>query len=110
MIITDFTKPLFSLTVAEYIDLHKSLLDGNDKQTKKSSDSEKDLLDIEEAADYLHMAKSSLYSLNSRKKIPYIRVTGKIYYRRSALDDWLASGERKTTAQLQREVRRGGFK
>lgn len=105
----DFSKPLFSLTIAEYIDLHTSLVDTSDKQTKVSNNV-KDLLTIQEAADYLQMSVATLYTFNSRKKIPYVRVTGKIYYRRTALDAWLASGERKTNAQLRREAIEGGVK
>lgn len=100
------SRPLYSLTVGEFIKL-LHLVVKNEKLQSTESVSEKDLLDIQEAADYLKLAVATLYSLNSRKKIPYVRVTGKIYYRRSALDDWLASGERKTIAQLKREVMGG---
>jgi excisionase family DNA binding protein len=110
MMNTDLTKPLFSLTIAEYIDLHKSLFVASGNQIKDSNDNVKELLTIQEAADYLQMSVATLYTFNSRKKIPYVRVTGKIYYRRTALDAWLAGGERKTNAQLRREAMEGGVR
>jgi excisionase family DNA binding protein len=104
----DYGRPIFSLTIAEYIDLHKSLFETNSKQVKENNDNIKELLTIQEAAEYLQMSVATLYTFNCRKKIPYVRVTGKIYYRRTALDAWLASGERKTNAQLRREAMEGG--
>ncbi len=101
-------RPMYSLTVGEYIELHQSLM-----KKKQIDDSivglkEKDLLTINEAAVYLDLAVSTLYSMNSRRQIPFSKVVGKVYYRRSALDAWLATGERKTTAQLRAETRKEG--
>ena len=100
-------QPLYSLTVGEYIELHQSLV--NVIPTANSVGvKEKDLLTINEAADYLDLAVSTLYAMNSRRQIPFSKVLGKVYYRRSVLDEWLATGERKTTAQLRAETRNGG--
>ena len=98
-------QPLYTLTVGEWIDLQRSLF--NELHSNKSEDSNqsKDLLTIDEACDYLDMKKSSLYSMNCRRQIPFTKVLGKVYYRKSALDSWLASGDRKTTTQLRQELR-----
>lgn len=106
---TDNNRPLYSLTVGEYIELQKAIQLGI-LPKNATVEQIKELLTIQEAAAYLQMSVATLYTFNSRKKIPFCRVTGKIYYRRSALDAWLASGERKTNAQLRREAMEGGAK
>jgi hypothetical protein len=45
--------------------------------------------------------------MNCKGRIPFTMVSGKVYYRRNALEQWLESGERKTKAQLRREVEEG---
>ncbi|WP_111447155.1 helix-turn-helix domain-containing protein [Breznakibacter xylanolyticus] len=100
-------QPLYSLTVGEYIELHQSLVNVI-PSANSVAEKEKDLLTISEAADYLDLAVSTLYAMNSRRQIPFSKVLGKVYYRRSVLDEWLASGERKTTAQLSAETRKEG--
>ncbi len=106
---TENNRPLYSLTVGEYIELQKAI-QTDILQKNATVEQNKDLLNIQEAADYLQMSVATLYTFNSRKKIPFCRVTGKVFYRRSVLDIWLASGERKTTAQLRREAIEGGVK
>ena len=103
----DSNQPLYSLTVGEYIELHQSLVNVI-PTTNSAAEKEKDLLTISEAATYLDLAVSTLYAMNSRRQIPFSKVLGKVYYRRSVLDEWLASGERKTTAQLRAETRKEG--
>ena len=54
---------------------------------------EKVYLTIDEAVDYLSIAKSYLYKMTAKKRIPFYRPTGKkIYFKKSELDDWMNSG------------------
>lgn len=99
----DQSKPMFSLTVGEYIKLHQTLM-YDIKPENTAGIKEKDLLTIQEAAEYLNLSVATLYSMNCRKQVPFTKVIGKVYYRRSVLDFWLASGDRKTTAQLKAEA------
>lgn len=103
--ITD--KPLYSLTVGEYIELHKSLLKDLHQSQPNDNPALKELLTIEEAAEFLHMSVATLYTFNCRRRIPFIKVSGKVFYRRSSLLEWLDSGERKTKAQLSKEIMEG---
>ncbi len=100
-------RPLYSLTVGEYLELHKSLLNDLALLQPNVTNPPKDLLTIQEAAEFLQLSVATLYTMNCRKRIPYIKVSGKIYYRRSVLFDWLDSGERKTISQLRREITEG---
>jgi len=110
MQIKKIDQPLFNLTVGEWIEIQKSLFDelhSNRGKGSKESNKPKDLLTIDEACDYLDMKKSTLYSMNCRRQIPFTKVLGKVYYRKSALDQWLATGDRKTQAQLNSEIWEG---
>ncbi len=98
-------KPLYSLTVGEYIELHKSL--SRDLTVRQPNDDLKELLTIREAAELLYLSVPTLYTMNCKGQIPFTKVSGKVYYRRSALELWLESGERKTKVQLRREVEEG---
>lgn len=104
MQIKKIDQPLFNLTVGEWIEIQKSLFEELLSNRGKESNESKDLLTIDEACDYLDMKKSTLYSMNCRRQIPFTKVLGKVYYRKSALDQWLASGDRKTQAQLNNEI------
>jgi len=100
-------QPLYTLTVGEWINLQKSLLKEFTQSHSRETGDIKELLTIEEAAKYLKMSKATLYTMNCHRQIPFTKVSGKVYYRRSTLDQWLASGDRKTQAQLKREIREG---
>lgn len=100
-------QPLFTLTVGEWMEIQKSLIDELHSSKSQASNESKDLLTIDEACNYLGMKRATLYSMNCRRQIPFTKVLGKVYYRKSALDHWLASGDRKTKAQLNNEILEG---
>jgi excisionase family DNA binding protein len=50
----------------------------------------KEVLDMNETANYLKISKSHLYKLTSKKQIPHSCPNGKrIYFNREELDKWL---------------------
>jgi excisionase family DNA binding protein len=50
----------------------------------------KEILSLEEAAEYLQLSKSCLYKMTSSKEIPYYVPGGKkIYFKRNELDNWV---------------------
>ncbi len=100
-------KPLFSLTVGEYLELQKSIINDLSLLQPKEANQPKELLTIHEAAEFLRLSVATLYTMNCRNQIPMTKVSGKVYYKRSALMEWLDSGDRKTKVQLQTEVRGG---
>lgn len=104
---SNLEKPLYSLTVGEYIELHKSLLNDLNKQLKVNTPELKEILTVQEAAVFLHLSVATLYTMNSRNQIPFTKVLGKVYYRQSELMNWLASGNRKSNAQLRNEILKG---
>ena len=48
-------------------------------------------LTISEASAMLNLAKPTIYTLVSKKKIPFIKITKKLYFSANALNEWLES-------------------
>jgi excisionase family DNA binding protein len=63
-------------------------------------------LDISEAADFLKMAKQTLYGLTSNRQIPFIKKGKKVYFNKSEIVAWLNEGKMKTRV----EILKAGFK
>jgi predicted DNA-binding transcriptional regulator AlpA len=55
---------------------------------------------IELAVKITGLAKQTIYSLVSLRKIPYSKQTKKLYFSRAELLQWLKSGKRKTQLEL----------
>lgn len=61
----------------------------------------KEILTLDEAAEYTGMKKSSLYKLTSSRTIPHYKPTGKnCFFRRTELEDWLTTNPVATTTEL----------
>lgn len=61
----------------------------------------KEVLTLEEAAQYAGMSKSCLYKLTASKAIPHYKPNGKnCFFRRTELEDWLTSNPVATEAEL----------
>jgi excisionase family DNA binding protein len=61
---------------------------------------EKDIITFEEACQFLHLAKPTLYGLTSRNEIPFLKKSRKIYFRLSELEKYLLEGRRKTKSEI----------
>jgi len=63
-------------------------------------ESENDLLDISEAAEFLKVSVASLYTKVSRKEIPVSKPGKRLYFDRKELREWIRSGKRKTIGEF----------
>lgn len=62
---------------------------------------QKDVLTLEEAAQYTGLKKSYLYKLTSTKAIPHYKPNGKnCFFKRTELEEWLTTNPVATTADL----------
>lgn len=61
----------------------------------------KEILTIEEAAEFLSVSKSYLYKQTSAQRIPHYKPTGKpCYFRRSELEEWILAGRISTKEEI----------
>lgn len=65
----------------------------------------KDVLNFNEAAQYLELSHSHLYKQTSAGEIPFYKPNGKkLYFKRSELEDWMLRNRNTTTDELTQEV------
>jgi excisionase family DNA binding protein len=64
-----------------------------------------EVLNATQAAEFLHIAKQTLYSMTSRRKIPFYKNGKKILFRRGDLEEWLNSGKHEQMSQIQKQAR-----
>lgn len=60
----------------------------------------KEILTIEEAAEFLSVSKSYLYKQTSAQAIPHYKPTGKRCYFRSELEAWILAGRISTKSEI----------
>ena len=65
-----------------------------------------EVLNAEQAAEFLHIAKQTLYSMTSRRKIPFYKNGKKILFRRGDLEEWLDAGKHEQEKNIQRQALR----
>lgn len=66
----------------------------------------KEVLTLDEAAQYTGMKKSYLYKLTSSRVIPHFKPSGKTcFFRRADLENWLTSNPVATVADLNGQAR-----
>jgi excisionase family DNA binding protein len=67
--------------------------------------SNKQTLNLEEAAAFTGLATSYLYKLTSTQEIPHYKPRGKmLYFDRSELETWLRQGRVKSIAEIERQA------
>lgn len=89
------TTVLISLSGQQLDDLiASSLRKALQHQTPQVNDHNDDtLLDTEEAALLIKYKKTSVYGLVKRKKIPFIKVEGKLLFSQKKLLEWISKGD-----------------
>lgn len=65
---------------------------------------EKDILNISEAADYLGLAKQTLYGYTSTNKIPFKKVNKKLFFDKKDLLKWLDKGKVQCQSEVEEEL------
>lgn len=71
----------------------------------------KDILSLEEAAQYIGVEKNYMYKLTHERKIPHYKPNGKMcYFKRAELEEWLMSNPVATKQELEQEAQAYCFK
>jgi excisionase family DNA binding protein len=75
------------------------------EESKKLQYLREEILNLEEAMNYLSLSKSKLYDKISSNEIPfYVTEEKRILFRKSELDYWIFSGEVSTTENFDKVV------
>ena len=80
-------------------------LDGIEKNLFSIKLQSKEILTLEEAAEYMGMKKSYLYKLTSSNKIKFFSPLGKlIYFHKEDINDFLLQNPNKTSSSIEDDV------
>ena len=63
------------------------------------------LLTIKEAADYLSLAKQTLYGFTSKNLIPHVKRAKRLLFKRSDLDKWLMEGRKSSRSEIAEKLK-----
>jgi excisionase family DNA binding protein len=69
----------------------------NKKRTTKPED--RDILDIDQASEYLSVSRSTLYKLIQRGAVPHMKIGGGVRFSRRMLLEWVEEESRKNLKQ-----------
>ena len=65
----------------------------------------KEVLNLEEAATFLGIAKSTLYKMTHENHLPYFKPSGKlIFFEKKALLDWVRGAKSKSVDEIKEEA------
>lgn len=80
-------------------------LNNIEKLIKDQSLLQKDVLNLNEACEYLQMSHSHIYKLTSNNSIPHFKPNSKkIYFNRKELDMWLQRNKAITTDEIEQQA------
>lgn len=63
-------------------------------------------MNISEVADYIKVAKSTIYGLTHKNTIPNYKIGKKLYFKKSEIDEWINSKKRKAKNEIEDEARK----
>ncbi len=76
-----------------------------EKLLKAQNLQQREVLTLEEAAEYLSVSESHLYKLTSGKEIPCSKPTGKkLYFKREELNEWMLSNRILTNNEVDKQA------
>ncbi|OJW81837.1 MAG: hypothetical protein BGO69_15170 [Bacteroidetes bacterium 46-16] len=73
-------------------------------QRSTSSSPKVEVLSIEQAAEFLNLNKTTIYSLVSRRQIPNYKQGKRLYFFLHELTEWIIEGRKKTDKELQTDA------
>ena len=59
------------------------------------------LLSIDQASEYLNLAKPTIYSMVSKGTIPFMKKSKRLYFSKEELLDYVKGGRNKTNAEIE---------
>lgn len=74
-----------------------------EQQPEKKYLQQVDILNLQEASEFINLAKPTIYGLVNQRKIPYYKNGKKLYFKRSELQSWIEAGKHKTIAEIEED-------
>ena len=83
------------------ISIKKSFDEFENRNSIQDQDS---IFTVQEASDFLNLAKQTLYGFTSKNEIPFIKKGKKLYFKKSDLQKWLLEGKQKSKSEIIQEL------
>lgn len=80
--------------LSKKLDKIESLLNDNNKPKEDG------LLNVKEAAKLLNLSVPTIYGYVSDRKIPFMKITKRLYFSRTDLMDWVRENKRDTSEDI----------
>jgi len=95
----------FEVIEARLSSIENLILDLKHKpQTVEPTEQPEQLLTIKEAAEFLSLTVPTMYSKVSKREIPCMKRSKRLYFSNSELLEYLKGGRKKTSSEIQQEV------
>lgn len=87
----------------------------NVRKDDKTTITMSEVLNLNQAAEYVSLSKSAIYKKTSERNIPHFKQGKKLYFKRSELDEWLTEVRIFTHAEIEKQandyiMKRGKFR
>jgi excisionase family DNA binding protein len=80
--------------------IHNSVKKAMSEQAPDSSISANLLFTVDQASEFLNLAKQTLYTFTSKRQIPFIKRGKKLYFKKVDLESWLNEGKKATVKEI----------
>jgi len=99
-------EPIFLTTLnkEEYKELLTATFREALKETSSSNSKFPEILDVEQASEFLHLKVTTLYEKTSTKQIPHFKKGNKLYFNRTELETWIQQGKVKTANEIESQA------
>ena len=67
-------------------------------------ETEDQFLTVEETAKFLHLSVPTVYTKASRRELPFMKRSKRLYFAKSDLEDYLKDGRVKTVSEIEEEA------
>ncbi|MDJ1484232.1 helix-turn-helix domain-containing protein [Cytophagaceae bacterium YF14B1] len=82
------------------------VLQEESNQVHSSQPEPNEILTIDKASQFVSLAKATIYELTSKRQIPFFKKGKKLYFSKQELQTWILEGKKKTTAEIDLEVKK----
>jgi excisionase family DNA binding protein len=77
----------------------------NNKQVQPPTTQPEQLLNIQEAAEFLSLTVPTMYSKVSKGELPVMKRSKRLYFSRTELLDYIKTGRKKSNAEIEQEAK-----
>ncbi len=81
--------------------VRKLILETNTSIQNSNKD---EVLDIKQAAEYLHIPFRSIYNLTYKRLIPHFKKGKRLLFNKDSLNEWIKSGKQETIEEIQQNL------